>query len=243
MSFDEPGRQQRLDDADERAAGRTGRNDDKSIAGAGQMPLVLGIMAGSFLIAVGLGIGLVTGFGIISGGLVLGGGAVAAAGGLVTRSSQGGGRLITPTAVRAGGGRLRAAFENARDAVDGSPGIDEVQKVEITTALQSALAETIRAEAEREGLMGALNNLPDGAEDAKAKLQDALVQLDRRRDEFLAQCARLQAGVASLAIGSDKGGALTELKSAAADLGSHAEAERELAETLAARPPRQGERG
>lgn len=243
VSFDEPGQQDRLDRAAERAADRTGRNDDKSIAGARHMPLVLGVMAGGFLVAAGLGMGIVAGFGVISGALILAGGTVAAAGGLISRTPNGGGRLIAPASVRPAGGRLRAGFETARDAVDGAPGIDGVQKVEIIAALQAALAETIAAEAEREGLMTALNNLPEGADDAATRLHDALAQLDRRRDDFLAQCARLQAGVASLAIGSDKGTALAELTSAAAELGSHADAERELAETLAARRPRQGERG
>jgi len=245
VSFDDPRRQQRLNGAAERAQGRSGANDDKTIAGAGQTVVVLGVVLGGFLSALGSAMVLM---GLAPVGLaVMVLGVTAAIGGVLAGRRAGGLRLpgVDATASSpASAPQLNAAFERARDSIDGSPGIEETQKVEIVAALRAALDETLAVEAGRDGLMAALNNLPDDASAAGQRLRDALADLDRRRAGFLDQCARLQAGVATLAIGSDKGSALAELSAAAADLGGHADAERELADALAVpRPTRRPERG
>jgi hypothetical protein len=241
VSFDDPGRQQRLDDAAERAAERSGTHEDKSIAGSGATLTVLGVGLGSFLFASGMALVLL-GFGVVGGVLTLGGGAVAVAGVLAGRRSRGSGSLIAPPSPQHER-RLTIAWETAVEAVNSSPGVEEAHKVEITAALRAALDETLAAEAERPGLMAALHNIPEGPSGASDPLQNALAKLDQRAQEFVDQCARLQASVAALAIGSDKGRALLDLEEAAGDLTRHAAAERELADALGGRPAKQTERG
>ncbi len=240
VGFDDQGRSERLDAAAARAAGRTGRSDDKSIAGSRGTWLALGLAGGFSMLGVagfcfGVGQNLLGGVFAVTAGLF---GAAAAIGARVT---GGPGRAIAPLSG-SGDRRLEAAYETARDAVFGSPGVEDTTKVELTAALKAALDETLRAEEQRDGLMAALNNLPDRGSDAGARLEKALTELDGRRDEFLAQCASVQASVATLAIGTDKGRALAELQAAVGGLKSHAAAERELAEALAAPRARVPER-
>lgn len=133
--------------------------------------------------------------------------------------------------------RLLAAYDRAQEALDGSPGVDEEQKLELGAALRAGLDEAQRLEGERSRLTSALSDLPvDGVDDARASIEAALLELDAYRDAFLDHCGRLQATLATMALGDNRAAALTELSELTSGLGSRAEADREIHQALSVRP-------
>ena len=238
-TFDEElkrGQSERLDRAAERSVARRDRGPAPGPSGGLNDPapqVVLHLAAAGVLAGAGTVLGLT--FAPLVGGLLAGVGVVVGIRGLFRAfGGRTGAALPRPTR---GDPRLLAAFDRATEALDGSPGLDEEQKLELGAALRAGLDEAQRLENERPRLLEAFNSLPDaGAEDARARLEQALASLDQRRTAFLDHCGRLQATLATMALGTDRSAALHELADLTSELGAQAEADQEIRQALGVKP-------
>lgn len=247
MSFDDDrreGERRRLEAATQRSAARTGAPVDHSIAGDRFSSLVLHLAlgggaaaAGGFLVALGAIFSLLL---VLLVGLVLGVAGVAViARGVIRQLGSPAARAL-PTS--SGHARARAAWDAAKEAIEGAAGLEEDQKIELVAALQGGWEELSRMEKERPKLMAAVNNLPsDGGGEAGARLHHAVDQLDARTEEFISHCGRLQATVATMALTGDRKTAMAELASTTADFGQQVQAESEIDEAVSAARLRQGQ--
>ena len=247
MSFDDDRRdaeRQRLEAAAQRSAARTGATADHSLAGDRFSSLVLhlalggGIAAGgAVLVALGAIFSLLL---VLLFGLVLGvAGVAVAARGVLRQLGSSGASASTGSASDA---RARAAWDAAREAIEGASGLDEDQKIELVAALQGGFEELVRMEKERPKLTAALRNLPaDGGGAAGDRLHEAIDALDARRDDFIGQCGRLQATVATMALTGDRQTAMSELSRVTSRFGQQVEAEGEIERVVAAARQGQGE--
>jgi hypothetical protein len=247
MSFDDDRREderRRLEAAAQRSKGRSGATPDHSLAGDRFSSLVLHLAlgggvaaAGGVLVALGAIFSLLL---VLLFGLVLGVAGVAVVARGVLRQLGGSSAVAPPASSR--DGRARAAWDAAREAIEGAPALEEGQKLELVAALEGGYRELNRMEEQRPKLMAALRNLPaDGGGEAGDRLHGAIDGLDARRDEFIGHCGRLQATVATMALTGDRTSAMAELSRVTSGLGHRVEADSEIEQMVAAARLKQGQ--
>lgn len=247
MSFDDDrrdGERRRLEAAAQRSAARDGAPADHALAGDRFSSLVFHLAlgggaaaAGGLLVALGALFSLLL---VLLVGLVLGVAGVAViARGVLKQMGSPQARALPASAGQA---RALAAWDSAREAIEGASGLEEDQKIELVAALQGGWQELSRMEKERPKLMAAVNNLPaDGGGEAGARLHAAIDQLDTRTDEFVDHCGKLQATVATMALTGDRKTAMAELARVTSSFGQQVEADAEIAQAVAGARRRQGQ--
>jgi len=237
VSFDEQrraGEGARREAAAERSAARQAAGTATAPATSDALSgLVLhGALGGG---AFGLGTILAVTFAPVVGSVMAVGGLAIVARGVLRHLRRDGARPSGGGAYPSSDPRVVAAYDHAREAIDGSRSLDEERRIELLAALRGGYETVLKVDRERPALAAAMAHLPpEGGGDAGARLREALDRLDDNRTRFIEQCAQLQATVATLALTPDRAGALDDLARMTSSLSHEAAADREVAEAIVA---------